>query len=94
VVAADADADTLAQVGQNIRSLCIGLVYRKVAALSVADLTAGAGGMDVPSLVGSDVQKVPLFLPTATLLWAAPLQVKKPQRGEPRRVSTGVSFFC
>jgi hypothetical protein len=63
-------------VGQDIRSLCIGLVYRKVAALSVADLTAGAGGMDVPSLVGSDVQKVPLFLPTATLLWAAPLQVK------------------
>jgi hypothetical protein len=31
--------------------------------------------MDVPSLVGSDVQKLPLFIPTATLLWAAPVQV-------------------
>jgi hypothetical protein len=34
---------TALEVGQDVRSLCIGLVYRKVADLSVADLTAGAG---------------------------------------------------
>ena len=61
-------------MGQDLRALCIGLVYRKVATLSTADFTAGSEGVDVSNLVGSDAQKLPLFTPTATVVWASPVQ--------------------
>lgn len=63
------------QMGQDLRAMCVALVFRQVAALSAADMCSGLDGLDVSSLVGIDVQKIPMFTPVATTLWASPVQV-------------------